>query len=99
MENEDKAKENISQDEIKKDNENGIGNSEESQIEQNGTPIESYISLSQVSTIKNDNELIRENSQNFFQYNKSISIGEMNNKESSLDSSIISKIKGDEIEK
>jgi len=98
MENEDKAKENLSQDEIKKDNENDIGNTEESQIDQNGNPTESYISLSQVSTIKNDNEFIRENSQNFFQYNKSMSIGEMNNKESSLDASIISKIKGDEIE-
>ena len=73
-------------------------NTEESQIEQNDNPTESFISLSQISTIKNENEFMRENSQNFFQYNKRFSVGEINNKESSLDTSIISKIKGDEIE-
>ena len=98
MEDEDKKKENKSQDEVKKGNENGIGNIEESQIEQKDNLSENSNNLSQFSTIKNNNEFIEDNNQNFSLYNKRVSIGEMSNKENSLEASIIPKIKGDENE-
>lgn len=97
MEDEDKTKEDLSQNETKKDNENGIGNIEGSNIDQNGNSIENIIRLSRLSNIKNESEFIRGNSQNIFLHNKSSSFDEQNNKENNLDDSLL-KIKSYESE-